>query len=243
MLSKQAGLQEMCGSESTNASQTKSAGTSDGGASVSGQGKVRKIIEEAMRRRTEQRVVRFIDAVSRQDLKLMHEMLESGKVDVDDSDYDLRTALHVAASMGHRATVRILIERHSASHTVKDRYGGTPMDDAIRERRYVFFWQYVASKVACWLLCASRLALWYTRCRMDVVRYLAPLTKGESANCAPEKLIAAAADDDFDMVEALLLAGVDPNSLDFGHRTPLHLAVSNRSMKVTFTPPSYNLVD
>jgi ankyrin repeat protein len=68
-------------------------------------------------------VYRFIDAVSRQDLKVMHEMLESGKVDVAESDYDLRTALHVAASSGHRATVRILIERHNASHTVKDRYG------------------------------------------------------------------------------------------------------------------------
>lgn len=76
-----------------------------------------------MRRRTEQSVVRFIDAVSNQDLRKMHEMLESGTVDVDESDYDLRTALHIAASMGHRATVRILIERHSASHTVKDRYG------------------------------------------------------------------------------------------------------------------------
>lgn len=67
--------------------------------------------------------LRFIDAVSKQELKTMHEMLEAGQVDVDESDYDLRTAMHVAASMGHRATVRILVERYNASHTVQDRYG------------------------------------------------------------------------------------------------------------------------
>ena len=106
---------------------------------------MRKIIDGAMKRRTEQRVVMFLDAVSRQDLKTMHEILETDKVDVDESDYDSRTALHIAASMGHRAIVRILIERYNASHTVKDRYGGTPLDDAIRERKYGLF-----QKCAAW---------------------------------------------------------------------------------------------
>lgn len=68
-----------------------------------------------------------------------------------------------------------------------------------------------------------------------MVRYLAPLAQDESANCTPEKLIAAAASDDIEMVEALLLAGTDPNITDVDHRTPIHLAVSNRSMKVSFT--------
>jgi ankyrin repeat protein len=68
---------------------------------------------------------------------------------------------------------------------------------------------------------------------MDVVRYLAALPWGRSANFKPEKLIEAAAADDVMMVEALLLAKMDVNSMDFDHRTALHLAVSNRSMKVT----------
>ena len=78
---------------------------------------------------------------------------------------------------------------------------------------------------------------------MEVVRYLAPLARNESANSAPEQLIEAAAADDIEMLEALLLAGADPNSLDFDHRTPLHLAVSNRSMKVTFDFPLYVLAE
>lgn len=54
----------------------------------------------------------------------------------------------------------------------------------------------------------------------------------KASNCAPERLIEAAAADDIMMVDALLHAGMDPNAADFDHRTPLHLAVANRSMKV-----------
>ena len=67
---------------------------------------------------------------------------------------------------------------------------------------------------------------------MDVVRFLAPLGSAEGNGIAPEKIIEAAAADDTVMVEALLIAGMSPNEADFGHRTPLHLAVANRSMKV-----------
>lgn len=69
-------------------------------------------------------------------------------------------------------------------------------------------------------------------CRLDVVRYLAPLGSFTTDSMPAEKLIEAAAKDDTVMVEALLLAGMDPNASDFGHRTPLHLAVANRNMQV-----------
>lgn len=42
--------------------------------------KVRKRVEDAVQRRSEQHVVKFLDAVSRQDMKTVHDMLESGKV-------------------------------------------------------------------------------------------------------------------------------------------------------------------
>lgn len=81
------------------------------------------------------------------------------QVEIDESDYDSRTALHVAAANGHTSTVRVLMENYKASHNVLDRYHGTPLDDAITHRR------------------------------MDVVRYLAPLSDHSQLKMGPEKLI------------------------------------------------------
>jgi hypothetical protein len=87
-------------------------------------------------------------------------------------------------------------------------------------------WQHVAS-----LLCCISIYV----CRMDVVRYLSAMSAAgqQPRNFKPEDLIQAAAADDAEMVESLLLAHVDVNSMDFDNRTALHLAVANKSMKVT----------
>lgn len=44
-----------------------------------------------------------------------------------------RTALHVAASNGHLSLVTRLVLKHGASPIARDVYGGTPIDDAIRQ--------------------------------------------------------------------------------------------------------------
>jgi hypothetical protein len=110
----------MCGAESFSKARGSVSGASDDG----GKEEIRKIVANALQRRTEQNVVkygypftllvlyllfvigsdsresgveyctlttlrcRFIDVVSRQDLKVMNGMLESGKVEPNAADYD-----------------------------------------------------------------------------------------------------------------------------------------------------------
>eukprot|EP00186_Timspurckia_oligopyrenoides_P000119 CAMPEP_0182443668 /NCGR_PEP_ID=MMETSP1172-20130603/2344_1 /TAXON_ID=708627 /ORGANISM="Timspurckia oligopyrenoides, Strain CCMP3278" /LENGTH=1106 /DNA_ID=CAMNT_0024639021 /DNA_START=28 /DNA_END=3348 /DNA_ORIENTATION=- len=64
--------------------------------------------------------------------ELVEELLDQG-VDVNGSDYDKRTPLHVAASECALSVLKLLLER-GANVNVKDRWGSTPLDDAKREQ-------------------------------------------------------------------------------------------------------------
>ncbi|KAL1527097.1 hypothetical protein AB1Y20_015780 [Prymnesium parvum] len=59
-------------------------------------------------------------------------LLLSGGCSVNAADYDLRTCMHLAASSGNLLVVEALIE-HKCDLNAKDRWGGTPLADAVRE--------------------------------------------------------------------------------------------------------------
>jgi glutaminase len=52
-------------------------------------------------------------------------------VDPNESDYDGRTAMHLAACEGHIEILEYLIEIR-ANIMCRDRFGGTPLEDAVR---------------------------------------------------------------------------------------------------------------
>ncbi|XP_007428328.1 glutaminase liver isoform, mitochondrial isoform X2 [Python bivittatus] len=53
-------------------------------------------------------------------------------MDMEQKDYDSRTALHVAAAEGHLEVVKFLMEACRVNPFVKDRWGNIPLDDAIQ---------------------------------------------------------------------------------------------------------------
>ncbi|XP_013916646.1 PREDICTED: glutaminase liver isoform, mitochondrial-like [Thamnophis sirtalis] len=53
-------------------------------------------------------------------------------MDMEQKDYDSRTALHVAAAEGHLEVVKFLIEACRVNPFVKDRWGNIALDDAIQ---------------------------------------------------------------------------------------------------------------
>jgi ankyrin repeat protein len=60
--------------------------------------------------------------------------MRSGRFDPNAVDYDGRTPLHIAAGEGHEDLVRQLLTECGVSINVKDRYGHTPLRDALNGR-------------------------------------------------------------------------------------------------------------
>nr|5U0I_A Chain A, Glutaminase kidney isoform, mitochondrial [Homo sapiens]5U0I_B Chain B, Glutaminase kidney isoform, mitochondrial [Homo sapiens]5U0J_A Chain A, Glutaminase kidney isoform, mitochondrial [Homo sapiens]5U0J_B Chain B, Glutaminase kidney isoform, mitochondrial [Homo sapiens]5U0J_C Chain C, Glutaminase kidney isoform, mitochondrial [Homo sapiens]5U0J_D Chain D, Glutaminase kidney isoform, mitochondrial [Homo sapiens] len=52
-------------------------------------------------------------------------------MDMEQRDYDSRTALHVAAAEGHVEVVKFLLEACKVNPFPKDRWNNTPMDEAL----------------------------------------------------------------------------------------------------------------
>ena len=115
-----------------------------------------------------------------------------------------RTCLHLAASEGNFPIVEYLITEARASINCVDRFGGTPLADAIR---------YAHSAVAKCLISHGAELKW------DEVR-------------ASGELCEAARKGDVFRIELLLLAKCDVNSADYDQRSAAHLAASEGASAV-----------
>ena len=71
----------------------------------------------------------FITAASEGDIEEVKALLEFGNIDLNQGDYDRRTALHLAAGEGAHEIVQLLCDA-GANVNVKDRWGNRPLDDA-----------------------------------------------------------------------------------------------------------------
>lgn len=74
----------------------------------------------------------LLNLVASNDLKAIKSLFESGLASINDSDYENRTAAHIAASEGNIEILKYLVEEKKISLKEKDRWGHTPYDDAIR---------------------------------------------------------------------------------------------------------------
>lgn len=67
-------------------------------------------------------VEEFIAAAARGDENEIRRMLLDSNIQLNEGDYDKRTALHLASDNGHAKVVQILCEAH-ADVNLKDRFG------------------------------------------------------------------------------------------------------------------------
>jgi len=139
-------------------------------------------------------------------------------VDLYGADYDARSLLHITASEGHTEALSVLISHAPNLDAInsKDRFGSTPLDDAIRGKH---------SECIERLLAAGGLA-------SGVV--FPHLESGPVINvCSAQSLqvIFSAADGDLDELVRLAAAGADLSAADYDGRTAIHLATSNGHRK------------
>ncbi|XP_023669625.2 glutaminase liver isoform, mitochondrial isoform X1 [Paramormyrops kingsleyae] len=76
-------------------------------------------------------IMNILLAAYRGDVQSLRRYFLSG-VDMNAVDYDGRSALHIAASQGQTEAAKFLIENAGASISVRDRWGTTPLQDAVR---------------------------------------------------------------------------------------------------------------
>ncbi|XP_012506336.1 PREDICTED: glutaminase liver isoform, mitochondrial isoform X3 [Propithecus coquereli] len=76
-------------------------------------------------------VVNLLFAASSGDVSALRRFALSA-MNMEQKDYDSRTALHVAAAEGHTEVVKFLIEACKVNPFVKDRWGNIPLDDAVQ---------------------------------------------------------------------------------------------------------------
>ena len=140
--------------------------------------------------------------VRKGDLEHVMMLLECG-CPVDAGDYDQRTCLHLASSEGNLKMLNLLFE-YNAKIDMCDRWGGTPLSDAVREGH---------SSIAKALIS-----------RGAQLGFDEEKTSGE--------LCSLAASGDVNRIKMLLAGKCDPKAADYDMRTCLHLAVSSGSMHV-----------
>ncbi|KAL3735687.1 hypothetical protein ACJRO7_024766 [Eucalyptus globulus] len=128
------------------------------------------------------------------DLRQLKSLVRAG-ADLNKTDYDGRSPLHLAAARGHEDIVFFLVQEGVDVNT-KDDFGNTALLEAIKNGN---------DRIASLLVKES------ASLRIDD---------------AGSFLCTAVARGDSDFLKRILANGIDPNSKDYDHRTPLHVAAS-----------------
>jgi len=117
------------------------------------------------------------------------------RADHNGKDYDSRTAIHLAICGNHLPVVEFLYSQ-KANIDVQDRWGHTPLEDAI------------------------------THNQTDIADWLRTHGATQSGHLAAHRLCRAAANGNLSMLETIYSEGIDLNLSNTDGRTALHLAAS-----------------
>ena len=150
---------------------------------------------------------------------------------LNQTDYDGRTAMHMACSAGRYKVVETLLKL-GANANVKDRWGSTPMSLAITNKQQMIITVLAASNRAKLDIADPALALCTAAGSGDLAQVKRYIDFGVSPNLGDYDrryaLHVAAAEGHEKIVEYLLFAQADPNCKDRWGGTPLQDALAGQ---------------
>ena len=161
------------------------------------------------------KVDQLIWAASKGDLGAIHRLVVTG-FDQDAADYDRRTPLHLAAAEGRLHVVEYFLA-NGATINPRDRWGGTPCDDAAGHGHHE------VEK----LLRQHGGSPGDPKSSEEATKRREPesaMMHRDSSDIV--ELIYAASEGDLPSIMRLVARGIDLDGADYDHRTPLHLAAS-----------------
>ena len=177
----------------------------------------KKLIVTTRKHSEEQKEVgELLYAASEGDVASLESQAAAG-TDIFAGDYDLRTAMHLAATEGQANALKFLIQHaekvnNAAAINAKDRWGGTPLGDAIAYKHDE---------------CAEILKQAGGERGADGhYNGTHELNEDNVSDNAPQ-LLFASAEGDLDTLVRCHSRGLNIFAADYDHRTALHLAASN----------------
>ena len=167
----------------------------------------------------------LIWAASKGDLGMLQQQMWRG-AELNAPDYDMRTPLHLAAAEGQAEVVRYFIERQRDGDSTidmnpRDRWGGTPLNDAYRHGH--------ADVVG---LLEANGGLQGVETAEGCASTPAPSYTSASEISASSEMIWAASAGDLRAVRRLVARGVPLGVPDYDARTPMHLAAAEGHLEV-----------
>ncbi len=159
-----------------------------------------------------QGVNRLCAAASQGDLNEIKLLVARG-IDLNEGEYDRRTPVHLAASEGHANVLQYFID-HGVQLNPKDRWGGTPLTDALRGKHTEAIALLKKNGAKSTAVRGSTLTEFYSDAAHKI-------NLRDSV-----RLCWAASHGDVDEIERMVANGIDLDAADYDGRTAAHLAAS-----------------
>lgn len=178
---------------------------------------------------------KYFDAISKNDKTTVATILHAG-LDVNTSDYDYRTGLHIAVCEGYSDIINILFQ-YNCNYTATDRFGRTPIEDAIKYNNNNVISIFKDKGI---INSTNRTSnnMNYLSCEMNNNNLESAVQQIDLDDpyhnitynvmlADTRELLQAASFGNIDEIQRLINKGADPSCFDYDRRTPLHVACNH----------------
>ena len=174
---------------------------------------------------------RLLDSAANNEVGMVRLAIKA-RFNLNCSDYDHRTPLHIAAAEGNQDIVELLLKA-GAAIDVKDRWGRTPLDDAVfGKHAHIARLLKSAADHGSGLKEVDTLNSGPSSSALNGETQPTEPFVEEAESVAARQLLHAASDGDLSELKKILKRGIDVSLTDYDGRTVLHLAACRNHVEI-----------